>query len=60
MLARATLSTETITSYFSELSKSLEGIPANRIINYDETNLTDDPGGTKVICRRGSKHIERK
>ena len=26
------------------------------IINFDESNLTDDPGVKKIICRRGTKH----
>nr|XP_023024930.1 uncharacterized protein LOC111513006 [Leptinotarsa decemlineata] len=29
------------------------------IWNYDETNLTDDPGVSKVICKKGSKYVER-
>lgn len=29
------------------------------IVNYDETNLTDDPGNKKIICRRGQKHPEK-
>lgn len=29
------------------------------IYNYDETNLTDNPGQKKVIVKRGSKYPER-
>jgi hypothetical protein len=32
---------------------------AENILNYDETNLTDDPGKYKVICRRGCKYPEK-
>lgn len=30
----------------------------SRIWNYDETNLSDDPGQKKVICKRGTKYLE--
>ncbi|XP_022187493.2 uncharacterized protein LOC111046286 [Nilaparvata lugens] len=56
---RAGVSRDTISNYFVELEKSLEGIPSSNIINYDETNFTDDPGNVKVIVKRGSKHTER-
>jgi len=40
------------------LVRTLSGIPPSRIYNYDETNLTDDPGNKKVITKRGSKYVE--
>ncbi|KAL3283293.1 hypothetical protein HHI36_006442, partial [Cryptolaemus montrouzieri] len=33
-----------IVSYPSELAEELKDIPSTNIWNYDETNLTDDPG----------------
>ena len=57
--ARAKVSADTINSYFDELQKELEGIPPSNIFNYDETNLSDDPGSTKVVCRRGLRRVER-
>ncbi|XP_008183710.1 jerky protein homolog-like [Acyrthosiphon pisum] len=56
--SRPNISIETITHFFNELSQTLEGVPPDAIINYDETNLTDDPGKVKVICRRGTKHVD--
>lgn len=56
---RAQVSLESITDYFEHLSAELEGIPATHIWNYDETNLTDDPGNKRVIAKRGSKYPER-
>ena len=56
---RAKINTETINSYFDELEKTLEGIPPKNIINYDETNLTDDPGRKRMIFKRGTKYPER-
>lgn len=41
------------------LEQTLAGIPPSRIYNYDETNLTDDPGTKKVISKRGSKYVKR-
>lgn len=50
------VSPDTIREYFVELEKSLNGVPA--ILNYDETNLTDDPG-RKILIKRGFKYPER-
>lgn len=57
--ARAAVSPEVIDAYFDELEKELAGVPPSNIINYDESNLTDDPGRRKVIIRRGCKYPER-
>lgn len=43
----------------SELEKSLNGIPTSNILNYDETNLLDDPGRKKMLVTRGYKYPER-
>jgi len=56
---RAAVSRETINQYFDNLAISLEGIPLSHIINYDETNLTDDPGRRKIITKRGTRYPER-
>nr|XP_023021896.1 uncharacterized protein LOC111510230 [Leptinotarsa decemlineata] len=57
--ARAGVTRVTITEYFKHLSAELEGTPASNIINYDETNLCDDPGRKKIIAKRGCKYPER-
>ncbi|XP_046995926.1 uncharacterized protein LOC124608190 [Schistocerca americana] len=56
---RAGIDQRMMQEYFSELEKSLDGISPEAIINYDETNITDDPGVKRVIGRRGSKHVYR-
>lgn len=56
---RANITREIVTNYFDNLRKILEDVPPSHIVNYDETNLTDDPGRVKVLCRRGSKRVER-
>lgn len=57
--AQAGITKDTVKDYFENLKKIIEMVPASHIINYDETNLTDDPGRSKVLSRRGSKRIER-
>lgn len=57
--SRAEINPHIITQYFDNLENSLAGVLPQLIINYDETNMTDDPGKCKVITRRGSKHPER-
>lgn len=57
--AQAGITKDTVKDYFENLIKVIEMVPASHIINYDETNLTDDPGRSKVLSRRGLKRIER-
>lgn len=57
--ARAEVNEAVITDYFQELAISIAEVPDENIINYDETNLTDDPGNEKVLVQRGCKHASR-
>lgn len=57
--SRAAVSPEIITEYFDRLESELKDVPPENIVNYDETNLSDDPGKKKVIVRRGCKYPER-
>ncbi|CAB3255471.1 unnamed protein product [Arctia plantaginis] len=57
--SRAAISPDTIKAYFEELQNSLEGIPPINIVNYDETNLSDDPGRKRVLVKRSVKYPER-
>lgn len=56
---RAEVSKESIEQFFTELEQSIDGVPPQNIINYDETNLTDDPGRKKLIFKRGVRYPER-
>lgn len=56
--ARAAISEQIITDFIENLKEELKGIPPENIYNYDESNLTDDPGKKRVICRRGVKYPE--
>ena len=61
---RANVSPEHINQYFDNLEKSLKNpdgseIPPHCIFNYDETNLTDDPGLKRCVFKHGVKYPER-
>lgn len=56
---RAAVTEQEVVAYFERLEKSLRGVPPQNIINYDETNITDDPKGKQQIFRCGIKHAER-
>lgn len=44
--------------FYKHLEKSLEDIPPSNLLNFDETNLSDNPGASKAIFKRGVKHPE--
>lgn len=48
---RAQVSEDDINTYMDNLSKAIKDVPPSRCLNYDETNLCDDPGSKKVICK---------
>ncbi|KAK9686715.1 CENP-B N-terminal DNA-binding domain [Popillia japonica] len=51
--SRAAVSPAILNSYFDELTTTLEGVPPDNILNYDETSFVDDPGRKRVVVRRG-------
>jgi len=57
--SRAKVSPSDIDRYISNLKGVVEGVSASNIINYDETNLTDNPGRSKCVFKRGTKYPER-
>ncbi|CAI6357713.1 unnamed protein product [Macrosiphum euphorbiae] len=56
--SRAAVSRTVINAYFDNLAVTLENIPPQNIVNYDETNFIDDPGRTKVLIRKNAKHAD--
>ncbi|CAG5055232.1 unnamed protein product [Parnassius apollo] len=46
-------------NFFDNLQATLKDIPPSNILNYDETNLSDNPSNLKCIFRRGIKYPER-
>lgn len=57
--SRAEVDETVLKEYFRNLAVSLDGVAPHLIVNYDETNLTDDPGKQRVVVRRGCKRPER-
>ena len=57
--SRALVNEEVINKYFDHLENSLEDIPTINIFNYDETNITDDPGAKLVITHWGCNRVEK-
>lgn len=55
-VSRAAVNHEVINNFFHNLERELDNVPPSNIWNYDETNLGDDPGSTKVLIRRGTKY----
>ena len=54
-----TITRENINSYFDYLERELHGLPPTNIFNYDETNISDDPGSKTVIVSRGRRRVQR-
>lgn len=57
--SRAELTPAIIESYFNNLRTELENVPPENIINFDESNITDDPGSVRVWVKRKSKRATR-
>ncbi|XP_047990507.1 uncharacterized protein LOC125229660 [Leguminivora glycinivorella] len=56
--ARAAVDVDALTQFVDNIKVAVEGVPASNIWNFDETNLTDDPGNKKVVVKRGTKYPE--
>lgn len=57
--ARAEISRKTLSTYFANLSETIEGVPPSNIFNFDESNISDDPGKKWGVYRRGVKYPEK-
>ncbi|KAG5870577.1 hypothetical protein JTB14_029724 [Gonioctena quinquepunctata] len=65
--SRAKVCHETVNKYFDNLAESLKDVPPSAVVNYDETNFTDDPGRVKGsgeerclprLLNQASNHVE--
>ena len=54
--ARASVDETALREMFSNIDHLI--LPPTHIWNYDETNVTDNPGAKTVIVRRGTKRVE--
>ena len=50
-VARSKIDATLVNKYFDNLTETVESVPESNIINYDETNLSDDPGASKFIFK---------
>ena len=48
-----------VTEFFENAREKLENMQPEKIFNFDETILTDDPGAKKVVVLIGTKRVER-
>ena len=54
--SRAAVDERTTNEFFDNLTTTLDGdIPPENVVNFDETNFTDDSGSKRVIVRRGCR-----
>lgn len=56
--ARAEVSRETLGAFYDNLENTIRNLPPSNIFNYDESNLSDDPGKKRGVYRRGVKYPE--
>ena len=61
---RAGVNHDTVHEFFHNLEQTLteddgQCVPPDLIFNYDETNLSDNPGTKKCVFKRGCKYPER-
>jgi hypothetical protein len=58
-LKRAQVNEDVLKSFFENLEKEIQDVPASNIFNYDETGFHDDPGRKKLLFRRHCRNPER-
>ena len=56
--ARAQVAPDFVSRYFDNVKVIIEDVQSENIVNYDETNITDDPGCKKAVFERGVKYPE--
>jgi hypothetical protein len=57
--ARAAVSREDVQDLFCHFTEAADGVPPENMLNYDETNFSDDPGTKKCLFKKGTKHCEK-
>ncbi|CAH2016663.1 unnamed protein product [Acanthoscelides obtectus] len=56
--SRAAVDKETVIAYIKNLEDVVRDVLPENIWNFDETNLSDDPGQKKIITKRVAKYLE--
>ncbi|KAJ8956463.1 hypothetical protein NQ318_010777 [Aromia moschata] len=57
--SRSSVNRDDILKFFNNAEVALQDVKSINLYNYDETNVTDDPGAKKVIVPRNTKRVER-
>ncbi|KAJ8939281.1 hypothetical protein NQ318_014929 [Aromia moschata] len=57
--SRSSVNRGDIFKFFNNAEVALQDVKSINLYNYDETNVTDDPGAKKVIVPRNTKRVER-
>lgn len=57
--SRAQVSPAVVKAYIERLTVTTQGVPPANILNYDETNLRDDPGSEAAFFSVRAKHCEK-
>ena len=57
--SRSEMKKDEFVKYFDNLKEVVKEVPADNILNYNETNLADNLGQKKLIFKRGKKYPER-
>ncbi|KAJ8941189.1 hypothetical protein NQ318_008648 [Aromia moschata] len=57
--SRSSVNRDDILKFFNNAEVALQDVKSINLYNYDETNVTDDPGANKVIVPRNTKRVER-
>lgn len=57
--SRASVDRDEILNFFNNIDLAIREVKTSNLYNYDETNVTDDPGSRKVVVPRNTKTVER-
>ena len=57
--AKGEVSPEIVEDFFARYEVTAAGIPPENVFNYDESNLTNNPGKSKALFKQGKKYCER-
>lgn len=57
--SRSSVNRNDILNFFNNAELALQEVKSTNLYNYDETNVTDDPGSRKVVVPRNTKRVER-
>lgn len=57
--SRSKVSKQGVMKFFNNLKDTIAGVPDTNLFNYDETNMSDNPGKKLCLYRRGTKYPEK-